>query len=315
MANWEVLKNKKIIRMIIGDENIKEEIITDTKMPHMSGADICNLGYSLGMIELNSAVNNLGRIDSMNEVIDYVIEKDIINDFFKKILELKRFRNEKNYLYRDPGELYFHYKYDFLEAINKELYFDKCRIEYNFEKWVFNLKDYDDDSITLLSEKNMNKRNKVKNDSIEKILNILNRFHLVTKQLKDRHDSRDTLIISDEYDVQDLIHSLLRLYFDDIRAEEWTPSYAGSCSRQDFLLKKEKIVIEIKKTRKGLADKKVGEELIIDIDKYKSHSDCKTLICFVYDPDSLISNPKGLENDLTKQSDGLNIITLINQQQ
>ena len=40
------------------------------------------------------------------------------------------------------------------------------------------------------------------------------------------------------------------LYFDDIRAEEWTPSYAGKCARVDFLLKNEKIVIEVKKTRK-----------------------------------------------------------------
>lgn len=45
------------------------------------------------------------------------------------------------------------------------------------------------------------------------------------------------LFLEDEYDVQDLPHALLLLYFDDVRAEEWTPSYAGKSARMDFLLK------------------------------------------------------------------------------
>jgi hypothetical protein len=65
---------------------------------------------------------------------------------------------------------------------------------------------------------------------------IFSRFHRVAKQLRSRHADRSTLEIEDEYDVQDLLHVLLQLYFDDIRKEEWTPSYAGSASRQDFLL-------------------------------------------------------------------------------
>lgn len=150
-------------------------------------------------------------------------------------------------------------------------------------------------------------------ENIQLIINIFKRFHIVCKQLRERYDSRETIDVCDEYDVQDLIHSLLCIYFDDIRAEEWTPSYAGSCSRQDFLLKKEKIVIEIKKTRKGLQDKQVGEQLIVDIDRYKSHQDCKNLLCFVYDPDERITNPRGIENDLTKVTDGLNVITIVTQ--
>ena len=150
-------------------------------------------------------------------------------------------------------------------------------------------------------------------DNIQLIINIFKRFHMVCKQLRERYDSRETLDVCDEYDVQDLMHSLLCIYFDDIRAEEWTPSYAGSCSRIDFLLKKEKIVIEIKKTRKGLQDKQVGEQLIVDINRYKSHQDCQNLLCFVYDPDERINNPRGIENDLTKVTDGLNVITVVTQ--
>ena len=150
------------------------------------------------------------------------------------------------------------------------------------------------------------------NELPEAIIETLcSRFHAVVRQLRMRHDNRTTLDVADEYDVQDLLHAVLRLHFDDIRPEEWTPSYAGKSSRMDFLLKNENIVIEIKKTRQGLDVKKVGEELIIDIARYQSHEGCKTLICFVYDPENRIANPAGLESDLSRQSDGFNVKVLI----
>lgn len=138
------------------------------------------------------------------------------------------------------------------------------------------------------------------NDRLELIINILNKFPAFCRQLKKRHDGRPTIEISDEYDVQDLVHALLVLHFDDVRPEEVSPSYAGSSSRQDFLLKKEKIVIEVKKTRRTLSAGKIGEELIIDMARYRAHPDCDTLVCFVYDPDSWVNNPKGLISDLER---------------
>lgn len=86
-----------------------------------------------------------------------------------------------------------------------------------------------------------------------------------------RHNRRETLIITDEYDVQDLLHALLKLYFDDVRPEEWTPSYAGKSARMDFSLKKEKTVIEVKMTRESLSDKEIGDQLIVDVERYSSH--------------------------------------------
>jgi glucan phosphorylase len=64
----------------------------------------------------------------------------------------------------------------------------------------------------------------------------LKRFHLVARQLRERHNERSTLQIEDEYDVQDLLHALLKINFEDVRAEEVCPSYAGGSSRVDFLL-------------------------------------------------------------------------------
>lgn len=149
-------------------------------------------------------------------------------------------------------------------------------------------------------------------DAIDNIIRICMTFHQVARQLRSRHNNRKTIEINDEYDVQDLLHSILKIYFDDIRKEEWSPSYAGGASRMDFLLKKEKIVIEVKKTRKGLNDKELGEQLIIDIAKYKLHPGCKMLICFAYDPEARIGNPTGIEEDLNQMStEELRVITLI----
>ena len=134
------------------------------------------------------------------------------------------------------------------------------------------------------------------------IRNIIEHFNACAIQLKRRHAGRETLTIKDEYDVQDLLHALLKLHFSDVRPEEWTPSYAGNSNRMDFLLKDEKIAIEVKMASKKLKDKEIGNQLIVDIAKYKQHSDVKALYCFIYNPDGYVNNPAGLENDLNKQS-------------
>ncbi|MFN8360585.1 MAG: hypothetical protein U0264_11780 [Candidatus Kapaibacterium sp.] len=132
---------------------------------------------------------------------------------------------------------------------------------------------------------------------------IFEKFHSVVIQLRKRYNSRDTLDVQDEYDVQDLLHCLLKIHFNDIRKEEWTPSYAGGSSRMDFLLKEEQLVIEVKMTRQGLTDKELGKQLIEDKAKYKAHPDCKRLICFTYDPEGRITNPKGIQNDLNQEGE------------
>lgn len=136
---------------------------------------------------------------------------------------------------------------------------------------------------------------------------VVLKFHAVAVQLRSRHAERATLDINDEYDVQDLMHALLRLYFDDIRPEEWVPSYAGASSRTDFLLPQIDTVIETKRTRAGLNAKVVGEQLIIDIARYKKHPQCRRLVCFVYDPEGRIANPSGIESDLNSGDHGIEV--------
>ena len=148
-------------------------------------------------------------------------------------------------------------------------------------------------------------------DRLSLIEKLCLRFHAAARQLQARHANRTTITIEDEYDTQDLLHAILRLHFDDIREEEWTPSYAGASSRVDFLLKAEQIVIEVKKTRASMTAKKLGEELIIDRARYDKHPDCKVLVCFVYDPEGRIGNPIGIERDLESHEGKLKVRVII----
>jgi hypothetical protein len=127
---------------------------------------------------------------------------------------------------------------------------------------------------------------------------LFSRFHSVVKQLQERQRGREPFNVDDEYDVQDLLHGLLRIYFEDVRPEEYCPSYAGTSARIDFFLKSEQIAIEAKMATKKHSRKKIAEELIIDKEYYRKKESCNALYCLVYDPDGRITNPRGFERDL-----------------
>ena len=129
---------------------------------------------------------------------------------------------------------------------------------------------------------------------------ICTNFHKCTRAILNRHADRTTLEINDEYDVQDLLGGILRLFVKDIRPEDYVPSYAGSNSRTDFYLPEYDTYIETKMTRDGLRDKEIGEELSVDIARYGDK--CQTLVCFIYDKGSFLKNPYGLISDLESLS-------------
>ena len=66
-------------------------------------------------------------------------------------------------------------------------------------------------------------------DALTLVVTLCRRFHLFAHQM----------------------HALLKLHFEDVRAEEATPSVAGKSGRMDFLLKDEGIVMETE-TRRNL---------------------------------------------------------------
>jgi hypothetical protein len=144
-----------------------------------------------------------------------------------------------------------------------------------------------------------NQSRPAKPDDIEELLLILLKgVRRAMHPLTHRRKGAVSLSFTSEYDVQDLLHALLRPWIADIRPEEFTPSYAGSSTRMDFLLPAHSLVIELKFVRDTNHAKKIGDELIIDIDHYRRHPDCDRLWCVIYDLNHLLSNSEGLKNDL-----------------
>ena len=140
---------------------------------------------------------------------------------------------------------------------------------------------------------------------------LFQRFHVVARQLRLRGEYRSTLEVADEVDVQDLLHALLRLQFDDISTDEWTPGYTDGAHRTTFLLNHDRLAIVVKKTRPGLSVKDLGDQVRMDIERHRTHGRCTHLMCFIYDPDGRIGNPRGLEREFSSTSEHLNIDVVV----
>jgi hypothetical protein len=118
--------------------------------------------------------------------------------------------------------------------------------------------------------------------------------------------------IANEGELQVLVEAFLRTLFDDVRPEDYVSSKAGGNSRVDFVLPEVGVVVETKMTRASLTSAKLGEELLIDQGRYPNHPDCQAILAFVYDPEARITNPRGIERDLTtRTASGLSFICVI----
>lgn len=105
------------------------------------------------------------------------------------------------------------------------------------------------------------------------------------------------------------MYAVLKLFVGDIMPENYVPSYADGNSIVDFLLPDYSLVIGTKMTNKSISDEQIGDQLIIDIARYKQLGN-KQLVCFVYDKEPFISNPHGLIEDLEGLSDQAMQVTL-----
>lgn len=143
----------------------------------------------------------------------------------------------------------------------------------------------------------------LKPSSIEELLLILLKgLPRAMHPLAHRRKNSVSLTFLSEYDIQDLLHALLRPWIRDVRPEEFTPSYAGTSTRMDFLLPEHSLVIETKLVRNKQHGKSIGDELISDIAHYSAHPSCDVLWCVIYDPNHYIQNAGGLVSDLEGES-------------
>jgi hypothetical protein len=137
------------------------------------------------------------------------------------------------------------------------------------------------------------------------------RFHSVARQLRLRKDYRPTLEIDDDYDLQDLLCALLKMEFDEVSTDEWTPTYTAGASRTTLLVNRDQIAVVAKKTRLGLTTKELADQVTADSAHYRAQGRCSTLFCFIYDPEGRIGSPKRLETTLTSVSEHCRVEVLV----
>ena len=159
MKDWNLLKDREIISLIIGDVGLTyDSIFIDLKMPYMRGIDICDFASSLGLT-INYNEEKLSRKEYMERVLDYVINNHKINEFFQNLFELKRFRGVCNSSGYNQSDTYWKTVSEFMLKVNEILYFSRCHIEYNLDSYVFSLVD-DETEISLSTETIKNIDNK-----------------------------------------------------------------------------------------------------------------------------------------------------------
>lgn len=88
-----------------------------------------------------------------------------------------------------------------------------------------------------------------------RIRNTLGKFNLFADQLKRVRSGKEPFLIKDEYDIQNLVHALLLLDFEDVRKEDPTPISSGASSKIDLVLKTENVLVEIKKATSSLRER------------------------------------------------------------
>jgi len=148
-------------------------------------------------------------------------------------------------------------------------------------------------------------------DPLQLIRKVCLRLHAVARQLRLRRDYRPTLEIDDDYDLQDLLCALLKVEFDEVATEEWTPPYTEGTPRTMLLINRDQIAVVAKKTRSGLTAKELADQVTADSAYYRAQGRGSTLFCFMYDPEGRIGSPKRLETTLTSVSEHCRVEVLV----
>jgi hypothetical protein len=107
------------------------------------------------------------------------------------------------------------------------------------------------------------------------------------------------------------LYALLKLEFEEVGSEEWTPPYTGGAPRTTLFVNRDQIAVVGKKTRSGLTTKELADQVAADSAYYRAQDKCATLFCFIYDPEGRIGSPKRLETNLTSVSEHCTVEVLV----
>jgi hypothetical protein len=133
------------------------------------------------------------------------------------------------------------------------------------------------------------------------IIGSLQQFQECVRYLNTRRSSGAILNLDAESDVQDAIYLMLRLWVHDLIPENPTDKIANRYTIKDFLSRQARTVVEVKYVREGDHGKLISKEMHDDIETYRHHPFCDTLVFFVYDPNSLIPDQEQLRQQIEEE--------------
>ena len=136
-------------------------------------------------------------------------------------------------------------------------------------------------------------------NAVDTVIDLLNRFHSLTKSITERRKGKQGFEFKDEYDVQDFLFAIIKSYFPYASREEAATPVGKGTTIIDIVIPDQHIVIELKIIKEVNKEKDIVEQLKIDFESYHTHPACKKLIAFVYDPNTVIKDPTKIINDLS----------------
>jgi len=137
--------------------------------------------------------------------------------------------------------------------------------------------------------------------SLADILSALSNFMECVRYLNTRRTTKTILSLDSEDAIQDAIYLMLRPWIPDIVPENPTDKVANRFLIKDFLIPSLKTVIEVKYVRDKNHGKNIAKEINDDIETYRYHHNCYTIVFFIYDPDAFIPDRSKLEQHILSE--------------
>lgn len=253
--------------------------------------------------------------DSLNELHKYILilqriknklddsgdlnseEEDIIINGYEKIVrplveyfnlkehKIKEYFDSNDVSYENDADLCA--KVQNYDTVSQSIIFLK-RLKAKVENYLEKPEDYE-----KINE------NDAKHQSDFSLLNLLERFHNISKIITERRKDKKTYEINDEYDVQDLLFLILKSIYPLAEKESTSNALGKGEKKIDIVIPEIETVIEVKFFKENTEELRIVDELKIDIESYHSHLLCKTLIAFIYNPYVRIKDFSKIINDLS----------------
>jgi hypothetical protein len=134
--------------------------------------------------------------------------------------------------------------------------------------------------------------------AVTDVCRALDEFNECVRYINTRRSKGAILELESESAVQDAVYLMLRPWVPDLIPESPTEKSGNRFTIADFTSRALRLCIEVKYVRDKAHGKAISKELHDDIEVYRHHHHCDTIVFFVYDPDSNIPDERELRRTI-----------------